>query len=522
MKSVHALRARSAFVTLLVLGAARASAQDASTPPKNETPPAQTQNPPVKPETPKADDHAQDSRARPTTLDKKFFRPDPTFKETFSYEEQKQTYDKAAVKTQRPLIELGREMYVDGPLSAGHDWFGEKNPATPHFMVYGDWRNALGYGKDEKGQDLTRLATRLNLDIDVQLTATERFHAFMRPLDRGGDFTRVDFGGNAKDDSDLELNGNLDAFFFEGDLGAMAMGATGSENKHDLPIALGKIPMLFQNGVWVEDAFVGGALTIPAMNSPGADISNFDITLFGGVDDVSSGAFLDAGDGEGHTRVVGATTFMETRKGYIEAGYGYTFSDGGGSSDQDYHNLTAAFTRRWFDWLSNSVRVIVNFGQDGPKKTADGELLLVENSFRTEAPYTLIPYLNLFAGSGTPQSLMRAADAGGVLKNTGINFDTTGLTPFPKLDATGHDAVGGAFGVEYLFDLVSRRQLVFEVAGVHPDGNDSTDPGNELGLGARYQMTLNNSWILRFDAVVATIEHADDLIGFAVEIRKKF
>ena len=53
-------------------------------------------------------------------------------------------------------------------------------------------------------------------------------------------------------------------------------------------------------------------------------------------------------------------------------------------------------------------------------------------------------------------------DGTGLLKNTGINYETDGLTGFPKLDDSGHDSFGGAIGIQYLFSL--NRQVVFEIA----------------------------------------------------------
>ena len=40
--------------------------------------------------------------------------------------------------------------------------------------------------------------------------------------------------------------------------------------------------------------------------------------------------------------------------------------------------------------------------------------------------------------------------------------------------------------------------------------------------GARYQMALNNTWILRFDAMAARIEDGNNVAGVRMEIRKKF
>ncbi len=462
-----------------------------------------------------------DPRARRVPYDQAAFNPDPVYPEGFSYEEQLRTYAKAPVKTQRPLLELGREMYVEGALGPGLLFLGEKNLVFPSLIVYGDWRTAAGFS-DTGPTEVGRVSTRLNLDVDFQITATERLHAFFRPLDKNGKFTGFDFAGNDRDSEGVELDLNADTLFFEGDLGAITGGITGRDAPFDLPFAVGKIPLLLQNGVWVEDAFWGAAFSLAARNSPRYDISNYDLTFFMGLDDVSNPGLAAAGARESEVALFGVTTFMDVAEGYVEAGYGYT-SVSGSASDADYHNFTASFTKRYFDWLSNSMRVIWNAGQSrsGPE-TNDGLLLLAENSFRTRQPYTLIPYVNLFVGFGTPQSLARAADAGGVLKNTGINFETNALTLFPKLEDSGHDSFGGAVGVNYLFDLEQRRQLVLEVAAQHPFGGDAKAADDQIAIGARYQMALDNSWILRFDLMAADLGSEDDLFGFAIELRKKF
>ena len=456
------------------------------------------------------------------------FRPDRQPQGAFSLEDQLATYAKAPVATQDPFYIWGREMYASGPLHDYPNFFGDMNPTQPHLMVFGDLRTAAGFG-DNGDVEIARLATRANLDIDLKLTATERIHAFVRPFDKDGRIMSVDFGGDDGGEDEFVLDGNLDTLFFEGDLGPILQGASGKSNELDLPIAFGKMPLLFQNGVWLEDAFTGVATTIQAKNSGVLNIANADFTFFAGFDDVTSAAVSEAQDkdnrsrAEGGTKIVGLASFIETREGYAEIDFGYTSAS---DSDADYANFSAAWTKRYFHWLSNSVRVLFNFGQDLPgSDTADGALFLLENSFGTKEPYTLIPYLNVFYGVNSPQSLARAADAGGVLKNTGINFETDGLTRHPTLTADGHDVVGAAAGVEYLpnlFGAKHRQQIVVELAGLHPHGDDATALGDEFAIGGRYQFVIDETWILRADAMLGYREEDDDLAGFSIEIRKKF
>jgi hypothetical protein len=465
---------------------------------------------------------AMDSRATPVPNNgvKPAFAPDPVNALPYDYQRQLDIYGaKHPNPTARPLLELGRELYGPGQFQPGINLFGEKNLLFPQLLFYGDIRNVVAWndnGATEKGL----AAAKLNLDLDLKLTATERIHYFFTPLDQNGKGTFTQFGGTRPHVSNNEFDLTPDALFFEGDLARLFAGFTGRDNSHDLPFTVGLIPLLFQNGIWLQDAFDGFAFTIPARNSPSLQITNMDVTFFAGFDQVTTPALR--GDHDGN--VFGVTTFIEANHGYWELGYGYVEGTGA-SSDLSYHNISAAFTKRYFDRLSNSVRIIANVGQNpapGKARTADGVLLLVENSLVSSLPSTLVPYLNGWVGFHRPQSLARAAGAGGVLLNTGITFETDGITGFPKLDDTAHNTYGAALGIEYLFDL--HQQLVFELAGLNTFGNPAqrTAPGAQYGVGVRWQLPLNNAWILRADAIAARRDLLPDIAGVRVELRRKF
>ena len=173
-----------------------------------------------------------------------------------------------------------------GTLSTGRKSFGSKNTSSLQFLAFGDWRTAVAFN-DNGAAEVGQLATRLNLDLDLKLTGTERIHAFVRPLDKGGNFTRREFaGGDREGGTSLQLDGNIETLFFEGDIGAIYSGIIDEHASFDLPVALGLTPFIFQNGVWVEDAFTGGAITLAAKTSPALNISNMDFTFFAGFDKV--------------------------------------------------------------------------------------------------------------------------------------------------------------------------------------------------------------------------------------------
>lgn len=425
--------------------------------------------------------------------------------------------NKSAVPVQRPWVELWRPLYTSGIYPPAKEWFGRYNLVMPHFMVYGDYRTGAAVNRNGNG-DFDNLAGRLNLDMDLEITATERLHAFMGPLDRNGDFTRLDFTDQVEfvDRTDIRL----DNLFFEGDAGAIWGGMNDQDAPFDLPFTVGFLPVFYQNGIWAADNVIGAAFALPSRNSPLLKWSNYDATFFWASDQVNSDAF--PGDNNA-AEFFGTAWFIEAYDGFIEADYAFVHDDVGGH--RSYHNLSVAYTRRYFYRVSNSIRYITNFGQSLPseQRTADGHMLLVENSLISKAPNTVVPYMNFFYGQGRTQSLARAAVAGGILNNTGINFETDGLTGYPTLDATGVNATGAALGINML-GADFQHQLILELAALSANGAPQfrNAPGDQYAVGMRYQKPLSNAWIFRTDHMVGLRENAHDLRGSRVELRWKF
>lgn len=471
----------------------------------------------------------REESVREVPYDIELFTSDPEYSITYDPQAEIDVYGgKSAISTPRPPVELFRDMYDEGPLGEGFTLFGDKNRVTPQVLVFGDIRTAVAFN-DNGDKEISQIAARANINIDFKLTATERIHVFFQPLQDGGNFTRYEFGGGDKDPdrpATFETQEQPTTAFLEGDLGAIFAGVTDEYNKYDLPFAAGKVPLFLQNGVWFDDAFLGGAITpLVAQHSSLLDITNYDVTFFGGFDLVSSDAFVDANGkrADHEANIYGAHGFFDMREGYLELGYAYLDDGDGSDGDFSYHNFTAAFSKRYAATVSNSTRVIVNVGQDpgqGLDETANGVLLISENAFITHLPLTLIPYSNFWFGVDSTQSAARDPAQGGVLKNVGINFETDGLTGFPTLDATGVDTFGGAVGIEYLFSL--EQQLVAEVAAVIPyDDREGAAKDPQFGFGLRYQRPLTNRLIFRADAMYGHLLDQADIMGVRAELRLK-
>jgi hypothetical protein len=450
------------------------------------------------------------------------FRSDPQYEADYNAQGQVDVYGaKSAVEPPRPPVELGRQQYTSGAYDESSTLLGEKNPLLPGLAIYGDWRTAVAYNNNN-GKDIAQVATRLNLDVDFKITGTERIHAFFTPLQKANkEFTRFEFGGadgNGKFNDELDLNPQT--LFFEGDFGSLYSGFSGQEASFDIPFTVGLFPLFLQNGIWANDAILGGAVSLPAKNSAALGLANFDITVFAAFDNVDNAGIIGANNNDNHlANLYGVTAFIDAYDGYIEAGYGLIQ----GRDEQEgllTHFLTAAYTRRYYNTVSNSTRLFANFGED-PEGDSDGVALISENSLITGLPSTLLPYANFFIGAGNPQPLVDGNGAG-ILKNVGINFETDALTGYPKLDDSGSNTFGGAIGLQYLFNL--DQQLVFEVAMVQPFEDDGIGVQDaQYGFGVRYQIPIDRAWLFRADATYQILEGGDeDNFGLRAEVRRKF
>jgi hypothetical protein len=471
------------------------------------------------PATKPADDTSDVVRTRNVGGKDDVFRPGPQYDKNYDAQGNVDIYGKkSVVEAPRPPVELGRQQYTSGQYDPSNTFFGELNPLLPGLAIYGDWRTAVAYNSNN-GKDIAQIATRLNIDVDLKITGTERIHAFFTPLQKNAKFTRYEFGGG---DGDGRFSGEFDpnpqTLFFEGDLGSIVSGFSGSEAGFDLPFTVGLFPLFLQNGIWANDAILGGAVTIPAKNSAKLGLPNYDVTFFAAGDNVDNAGLLGAQQNS-NANLFGVTTFVDAFHGYVEAGYAVIQGKDDLVDGQTTHFLTAAYSRRYANTLSNSTRLFANFG-DG--KNDEGFAIISENSLITGSPATVIPYFNFFLGFDNPQPLVDGNGAG-ILKNVGINFETDALTGYPKLDDSGSNAYGGALGVIFLFGADLGQQLVFEVATVQPfedDGIGARDP--QYGFGVRYQIALTRAWLLRADATYQIAEGAEDNFGVRLELRRKF
>ncbi|MGY8959786.1 MAG: hypothetical protein ACKVKG_09720 [Alphaproteobacteria bacterium] len=177
--------------------------------------------------------------AKPVEQGTDAFGPDPVYtNSSYDAKEQIKIYGgKSASPTPRPLIELGTPIYVEGPFQEPLNLIGRKNLVMPALNVSGDWRTAVAFS-DSGNNEVARIATDVNLDIDLKLTATERLHALIEPFDQGGQFLSYKFAGDDRDQGTGIFDVNLSTMFFEGDMGSIYAGLADEYTGVDLPFSL--------------------------------------------------------------------------------------------------------------------------------------------------------------------------------------------------------------------------------------------------------------------------------------------
>ena len=110
-----------------------------------------------------------------------------------------------------------------------------------------------------------------------------------------------------------------------------------------------------------------------------------------------------------------------------------------------------------------------------------------------------------------------------MLVNTGINFETDGLTGYPTLDATGNNAYGGSLGVNMLGPDFAWQYIV-ELSTVQTFGEQRFRQAvaDQYAVGTRLQIPVTNAWLVRFDMLYGLLEDAEDIGGARMELRWKF
>lgn len=417
------------------------------------------------------------------------------------------------IPDRKTLFGKGDRFLSTGPTSDGFS-IGTGATWRPYWLVWGQLRSAFQvYEPGPRPVTMAEWANRLDVLADWYLTATERVHIAFRPLDEEGRFTGYTFEGENEGWNE-EFNFQPRALFFEGEFGEIFPRLDQNDKLSlDYGFSVGRQRIFFQEGIMVNDVL------------DGVGIARNNMFLFG-----SSSTRLSAfwAPGQVHrgdnvrdrkAQLFALFTQHDFDKATIEVDGAWVT---GGEHAGDGAYLGLAHIRRFGYWNS-TFRANGSWAMaEESAAIGDGYLLTHELS-RTMPHNEDIVYFNVFYGIGNYTSAARDPSAGGPLGRMGLLYEAVGLGTFGSaFGQDPRDAVGFALGYQhFIFGEEADQQLIVEVGGRTPTSSDSDEPG-VLGVGARYQRSLNQHAIFVLDGYVTQDENGDTGYGARSEIRVKY
>lgn len=412
----------------------------------------------------------------------------------------------------RPLLELGDPLLGAGPLGetielpTGAVW-------QPSLIVFGTLRTALQ--SFDAGTTTVEWASRLDLFANLQLSGTERLLAGFRPLDENGRFSRYRFRPSALDGWEGELDGRPETLFFEGDAGELFPALDPSDrSRHDWGFAVGRQPVVFQEGLLVDDTLDAVGVTRNTLLPRGA--ANLRVTGLWAWNDVGRDDNVE----DASAQLFGL--FAETDAGAHTAALDLVWvADADDRTGAVYAGVSSV---QRVGRYNTALRAVGSFpGRADTPEASRGQLVLAEVSRDLVGTHDVV-YLNAFLGVDSFSSAARGPASGGPLGRVGVLFEAVGLGSYGsalgnRADSSAGAAVGwqtfpGAHGVG-----TPRQQLVLELGGrADTDGSDTA----AVALGGRYQRALSRHLVLRADAFVAAREGDTPASGLRLELLTKF
>ncbi|MAG58592.1 MAG: hypothetical protein CMJ83_20070 [Planctomycetes bacterium] len=408
-----------------------------------------------------------------------------------------------------PILEFGPPFLDVGPLGDGFElptgavW-------TPALQVFGTYRTAVQTFRDGD-RTFSEWANRLDLFANLSFTGTERILFGIRPLDDDADpFTGYYFSPDGTDGWKNGFDARVETLFFEGEFAEIFPGLDESdESPLDLGFAVGRQPLLFQEGMLIDDTIDAVGITRNTLAWLGA--SNLRLTALWGWNDVNR----NDNDRDQSAHLFGL--FSEADYTWTTLAVDVVYVD---ASDRTGDALFAGASavQRIGDF-NTAFRVLGSFPfDDETSATGEGVLVFGEISLTPHATNDLV-YLNAFWGIDRFSSAARAPDAGGALGRVGILFAAVGIGRYDAaLGNRPDDSVGAALGWQQFFDG-GRRQLTFEAGGRLGTDEDDT---SAAAVGARLQQAVGKRAIVQVDAFVGVREARGATFGMRVEFLIKF
>ena len=344
--------------------------------------------------------------------------------------------------------------------------------------------------------------------VNLQLTGTEKFLLNLRPLDRNrpGQFTRYSFDDPRGGEGFVnELNTDIEALFFEGDLGSLfpKLDPEGIIPL-DFGYTVGRQAITFQEGMLINDTVNMVGLVRNNLYLPG--VSSLRLSGMWAWDRA------DRGVSQADTNTFALFSSADLPKSTINLDLIYIEEKGrdgdafyvGASAIQRIGLLNTAFR------INNSIAL--GKGRPGVR---DGSLLSAEVSWTPHNSDDIV-YVNPYLTLGNFTQAGREAVVGGPLGVLGILFASPSLSNYgSELTSFTDDVAGFAAGYQAFWDN-HRRNLVLEVATRKDTGDGGRD---SLALGFQLQQALGRHFQVQVEGFYSFIENSDNSNGARVELQ---
>ena len=416
----------------------------------------------------------------------------------------------------KPIIELGEPFLGTGTLRPG---FRLPTGAVwqPSLLLFGTYRTAIQSFEPDSapGARITEWTNRLDLFFNLQLSGSERLVVGVRALDEDGQFSGYFFehpDDTLEGDFQDAFSSDLEALYFEGDFGEIFPNLDRDDfGSTDVGFSVGRQPMLFQEGMLINDTLDGIGFTRNTLLP--RNTSNFRTTLFYAWDNIN------VNNAERRSANLWALlTSTDFRLSTVDIDVAYVQNhDGNGDL------LAGGISAIQRLGKTNSAFRLLGSTATGDETThsTDGVLLFSELSWTPHYSHDLIYFTTFLAvDEYSPAARGVGPASSGPLGRAGINFAAAGIGSFgAPLSGRAREVAGGAIGYQKFFDH-TRKQFLIEAGARVGTASDVEDA---FAATARYQAAIGQHLVVVVDGFVGYREASEETpYGGRLELVVKF
>ncbi len=421
----------------------------------------------------------------------------------------------AELAPERPLtIEAGPKFLGTGKIGSGFELPGGA-VWQPQLLIWGTARTGV-QAFDPEGDSDTRVSdwsNRLDIFGEVEVSPTERIVVGWSVFRDEGQFSGCQFEPNEGDGCDTEFDPEPQAAFMEFNFGEVFPNLDPDETRAlDIEFSGGRQPLLFQDGILINDVIDSVAITRNNINFGGT--TNTRVTALGGFNDIHRAD--NRTDGQA---TLGAL-LIETDIPLSTINLDLVFVGSGNDDAGNSFHGGLSFIQRLGPFATLFRALVSQRFSGDTRATRNGGLFFTEINWVPTGTHDNL-YLNAFVGINEFSSAARDPTTGGPLGRAGVLFAAVGLGGYgAPIGNRVNDSAGAAIGYQ-LFLNRNRTWLNFEVGG-RKGWTSGVDGDGAVAGGLAFQQALFQNFIFRVDSFIGHREDEDFGWGARCEWLVKF